>query len=94
MFYHVELGQQVISAHCIVEDATNAVISIEQCDVAGDNCTDITSDITCDVGGQADDGTIDAPDLDIDDWVRVNIVGTPSGTPGYVVACINVTYDD
>lgn len=94
LMYHVELGMQVTAIHCIVEDATSATIDFEQCDVAGDNCTDIVNDpIVCDVGGQADDGTIDNPDLDVDDWVRLDVTAT-SGTPGHVTACFTATMDD
>lgn len=93
IMYHVELGAQVISAHGIVEDATSATVQLLQCDFAGDNCTEITSPIVCDVGGQADDGVIDAPDLDIDDWIRANVTAT-DGTPGVVTVCITFTMDD
>ena len=94
MIFHVELGMQVTAIHCIVEDATSATIDFEQCDVAGDNCTDIVADaIVCDVGGQADDGTIDTPDLDVDDWVRLNVTATV-GTPGALTACFTATMDD
>lgn len=93
MFYHVELGMQITAVHCIVEDATNATIDIKQCDVAGDNCAAVTTSIICDVGGQADDGVIDAPDLDVDDWVRLDVTAT-TGTPGAVTACFTATMDD
>lgn len=93
LMYHVELGAQITAAHCIVEDATSATIEFEQCDVAGDNCTVITTAIVCDVGGQADDGVIDNPDLDIDDWVRMDVTAT-SGTPGHVTGCFTFSYDD
>lgn len=93
LIYHVELGMQVTAVHCIVEAATSATIEIEQCDVAGDNCTAVTTALVCDVGGQADDGTIDAPDLDVDDWVRLDVTAT-SGTPGHVTACFTATMDD
>ncbi len=93
LMYHVEVGSQMTAGHCIVEDATSATISIEQCDVAGDNCTDMTSNIVCDVGGQADDGTIDAPDMDVDDWIRVDVTAT-DGTPGHVTVCLSFTLDD
>ena len=93
LIFHVELGAQVTAAHCIVEDATSATIEFEQCDVAGDNCTVITTAMVCDVGGQADDGVIDAPDLDVDDWVRMDVTAT-TGTPGHVTGCITFTMDD
>ncbi|HUV84326.1 MAG TPA: hypothetical protein VMV86_01375, partial [Methanosarcinales archaeon] len=35
LMYHVEKGAQVVAVHCIVEDATSATLSFEQCDVAG-----------------------------------------------------------
>ena len=42
---------------------------------------------------QEDDGTIDAPDLDVDDWVRLDVTAT-SGTPGAVTACFTAQMDD
>lgn len=93
IMFHVELGMQVIAAHAIVEDATNATVQFLQCDSAGDNCTEITSPIVAVVTGAADDGVIDAPDLDVDDWVRCNITAT-SGTPGAVTATLTMTMDD
>ncbi len=93
MILHIELGAQVTRVHCIVEDATSATIEMEQCDVAGDNCTIITTALVCDVGGQEDDGTIDSPDLDVDDWVRMDVTAT-NGTPGAVTGCVTMTMDD
>ena len=93
MIYHVELGAQITRVHCVVEDATSATIDIKQCDVAGDNCTAVTTSLVCDVGGQEDDGTIDNPDLDVDDWVRLDVTAT-DGTPGAVTACFTMTMDD
>jgi hypothetical protein len=93
IMFHVELGMQVTAAHAIVEDATNATVQFLQCDSAGDNCTEITSPIVAVVTGAADDGVIDAPDLDVDDWVRCNITAT-TGTPGHVTATLTMTMDD
>lgn len=54
-------------------------ITLEQCDAAGANCTEIESAITCDADGALQSGPINAPTLTANNWIRVTY-GTPSGT--------------
>jgi len=84
----------ITSVDCIVEDATSAVVVIVECDSAGDNCgtSRFTESLTCDVGGQADDGLTETGVV-AGAWMRAQ-VGTVTGTPGHVAVTVAFTYDD
>jgi len=68
--------------HCIVDPADSSesvLISVDECDATGDNCTTTDANITCDNDGAEDDGTFTNGTIDAGDWVRIN-VGTVTGT--------------
>lgn len=87
----------VTSIDCIVEAATSAVVVINECDSAGDNCGSANSrveeSLTCDVDGATDDGTIGNSGVAVGAWVRGQ-VGTVTGTVGHVSICTTYTFDD
>src|SRR3990167_2901065 len=95
LMYRVPVTSTVTSLNCIVEAATSAVILFQECDTAGDNCSNIdgATTITCDVDGQADDGALSNAAIDATDWIRLDI-GTVTGTVGHVTACLTFTKDD
>jgi hypothetical protein len=75
----------------IVEAATSAVITLQECDAAGDNAATIEA-VTADVDGtistSIDNGAIDAGDV-----IRVDI-GTVTGTVGQAHVTVVFTLDD
>ena len=75
----------------IVESATSAVLTLQECDSAGDNAVTIES-ITADVDGtistSIDNGAIDAGDI-----VRID-VGAVTGTVGQAHLTVTGTLDD
>jgi hypothetical protein len=95
IFFRTALASTITSINCIVENATSAVITVQECDTAGDNCTGIdgATTITCDVDGQADDASLSNAGIDATDWIRLD-VGTVTGTPGILTACITLTRND
>ena len=86
-FFEAPVALTITRVTGIVEAATSAVLTIQECDSAGDNCS-TTESITADVDGTIsttiDDGAVDAGDI-----LRVD-VGTVTGTVGQ--AHITVTY--
>ena len=95
LMYRVPVNSTVTTLNCIVEAATSAVILFQECDTAGDNCSNIDgiTTITCDVDGQADDGSLSNAAIDATDWIRIDI-GTVTGTVGHVTACLTMTKND
>lgn len=93
--YRHEAAVTYTSLHCIVEDATSAVVVIVECDSAGDNCgtSRMSESITCDTNGQDDDGTIGNAAVAAGATIRAQ-VGTVTGTPGHVMISGDFTYDD
>jgi len=75
----------------IVEAATNAVLTWQECDSAGDNCVTIES-VTADVDGTISTD-IDNASIDAGDIVRLD-VGTVTGTVGQAHSTITFTKDD
>lgn len=68
-------------------------IDIQECDSAGANCVDAdTSAITCDYDGAADDGTINDPNIDANDYINWKI-NSAVGTPSQVNVTIYYTKD-
>src|SRR3990167_9612554 len=87
LMYRVPVTSTVTSLNCIVEAATSAVILFQECDTAGDNCSNIdgATTITCDVDGQAGDGGFSNAAIDATDWIRLDI-RTVTGAGGHVTA--------
>lgn len=94
MFFRNNRAVTIISVDCICEAATSAVVVIVECDSAGDNCgsSRFTESLTCDVDGATDDGLAETGVVS-GAWLRAQ-VGTVTGTPGHVTACVTFTYDD
>ncbi len=90
MFYRAYSDLTITDIDCISESATATTLEIEECDSAGDNCSDIESAITCDVDGASESGAIDNASVDANDKIRANVTGT-SGTPGSVSVWITFT---
>jgi hypothetical protein len=75
----------------IVESATSAVLTWQECDAAGDNCSTIES-VTADVDGTISTD-IDNSGIDAGDIIRLD-VGTVTGTVGQAHSTITFTQDD
>lgn len=77
----------------IVESATSAVLTLQECDSAGDNCSTIES-VTADVDGViVTSGDIDNSGLDAGDIIRLD-VGTVTGTVGQAHITFSYTKND
>jgi len=75
----------------IVESATSAVLTWQECDAAGDNCVTIEA-VTADVDGTISTA-IDNAGIDAGDIIRLD-VGTVTGTVGQAHSTITFTKDD
>lgn len=77
----------------IVESATSAVLTWQECDSAGDNCSTIEA-VTADVDGTiVTSGDIDNASIDAGDIIRLD-VGTVTGTVGQAHSTITFTKND
>jgi hypothetical protein len=89
--FEAPLAMTITRVTGIVESATSAVLTFQECDSVGDNCSTIES-VTADVDGtistSIDNGAIDAGDI-----IRID-VGTVTGTVGQAHATITGTLDD
>ena len=92
LFFRTEGNITVTGIDCISEDATSAVITVQECDGDGDNCGTTEAAITCAVTNTAHAATIDTPGIEAGDWVRID-VGAVVGTPGHVAVTVNYTKD-
>lgn len=95
IWFRADLALTITGIDCIVEDATSAVITVEECDGNADNCAGVdgATTITCAVTNTADDGSLSNPSIDAADWVRLD-VGAITGTPGHLTTCVTFTVDD
>ena len=75
----------------IVEAATSAVLTWQECDAAGDNCSTIEA-VTADVDGTIST-SIDNASIDAGDIIRLD-VGTVTGTVGQAHSTITFTKND
>ena len=75
----------------IVEAATSAVLTWQECDSAGDNCSTIEG-VTADVDGTIST-SIDNASIDAGDIIRLD-VGTVTGTVGQAHSTITFTKND
>lgn len=91
-FFRADEAATVTGIDCIVEDATSAIITVQECDADGDTCTAIEAAMTCAVTNTAHASTIDNASIDAGDRIRV-LVGTVSGTPGQVAVDVTGTWD-
>jgi hypothetical protein len=86
-----QVALTVTSVTGIVEDATSAVLTLQECDSAGDNCSTIEA-VTADVDGTIST-SIDNAGIDAGDVVRVD-VGTVTGTVGSAHVTVAFTKND
>jgi hypothetical protein len=90
-FFEAPFALTVTRVTGIVEAATSAVLTVQECDSAGDNCG-TTESVTADVDGtistSIDDGAIDAGDI-----IRLD-VGTVTGTVGQAHLTLTYTKND
>ena len=97
LWFRCDTAYTITSIDAICEAATSAVVVVNECDSAGDNCgaanTKLEESITAIVTGAADDGTLGNPDVAAGNWLRLQ-VGTVTGTPGHVTTCVTYNYAD
>ena len=91
--WRAPIALTVTGVDCIVESATSATLEMEECDTAGDTCSDIEAAITCDVDGATESGGVDNASIDAGDWIRMHLTAV-SGTPGHITACLEYTVND
>lgn len=92
LFFRTDSAITVTGIDCLVDAATSAVVTVQECDANGGSCVAVEAAMTCGTTNTADDG-IDNAAVDAGDWLRVDI-GTVSGTPGHVNVCTTFTLDD
>lgn len=91
--FEAPIALTVTRVHGIVEAATSAVLTWQECDTAGDNCATIES-VTADVDGViVTSGDIDNASIDAGDIIRLD-VGTVTGTVGQANSTITFTKND
>ena len=89
--FEAPIALTVTRVQGIVEAATSAVLTWQECDAAGDNCSTIES-ITADVDGTISTA-IDNASIDAGDIIRLD-VGTVTGTVGQAHSTITFTKND
>jgi hypothetical protein len=87
LIYRTTRAMTVNGLKCIVENATSATAKIQECDAAGDTCTDITSATACVPGGTSPAITDTA--VAANAWLRL-VVTAVSGTVGQLTYCVDV----
>src|SRR3990167_1165255 len=92
LFWRAEQAITVTGVFCVVNAATSAVITFQECDVNGGTCGTTEAALTCGVTVTSST-TIDDAAIDAGDFLRVD-VGTVTGTVGHVIACETFTRND
>lgn len=90
-FFEAPIALTVTRVTGIVEAATSAVLTVQECDSAGDNCSTVEA-VTADIDGTIST-SIDNASIDAGDMVRVD-VGTVTGTVGQAHLTLTFTKDD
>lgn len=91
LWFEAPIALTVTRVTGIVESATSAVLTVQECDSAGDNCSTVES-VTADIDGTIST-SIDNASIDAGDIVRVD-VGTVTGTVGQAHLTMTFTKDD
>jgi hypothetical protein len=93
LFWRVESAVTVTGIDCIVNAATSAVITVQECNSNGASCTTTEAAITCATTNTTEASGIDDAAWDATDWTRID-VGTVTGTVGHVAVCVTFTVND
>ena len=80
----------ITGVDCIVEDATSAVLTVQECDANGNSCTTIES-LTCLTTLVSDNG-VDDSSVAAGNMLRVT-VGTVTGTVGHINWTVHATHN-
>jgi len=83
----------VTGIDCIVDASTSVVLTPNECDGNGANCTAIEAAITCATTNTTEASGVDNSSVDAGDWVRV-VRGTVSGSPKQANICFEFTKND
>ena len=92
LFWRAEQNITVTGVYCVVNAATSAVITFQECDVNGGTCGTTEAALTCGVTVTSST-TIDHAPIDTGDFLRVDL-GTVTGTVGHAIACETFTRND
>lgn len=85
LFVRAPSALTVSAVNCIANAATSVVLTVQECDANGGSCTTVATG-TCTTSNSG--LTVSDSSVDSSDWLRVD-VGTVTGTPGHVAACID-----
>ena len=77
----------VLLVECMVNAATSADVTVEECDGGGASCVSIATG-TCATGNTS--LTLSNATVDAGDWLRLD-VGSVTGSPGHVTVCVTFT---
>ena len=91
LFFRAEAALTVTHINCIVNAATSAVITVQECNSNGSSCAATEAAMTCTTSNTTESGSIDDPSVASGNWLRVD-VGTVTGSVGHVTVCVTYTY--
>jgi hypothetical protein len=84
LFFKSVRAITVVGVYCVVNAATSAVVTLQECNGDGGSCG-TTESLTC-AATNTQSTSIDDPTVDAGDWMRLD-VGTVTGTVGHVSFC-------
>ena len=93
IFFRVESAITITGIDCLVNAATYAVMTMQQCDANAANCTTTEAAMNCTTSNVTEASTIDDATMAAGTWARID-VGAVSGTPGQLAVCLTATVDD
>ena len=91
LFFRADTGLTVTGIDCLVNAATSAVVTVQECDANAASCTATETAMTCGTTNTTEAGGIDDATIDAGDWLRVDI-GTVTGLPEHVTVCATFTF--
>ncbi len=77
----------ISNIYCIAQGGTSISLTIQECDSAGANCSNVDDAQTCDTDGALDDGSLSNASIDAGDWIKV-LLGAPTGTVNFLTVSI------
>jgi hypothetical protein len=93
LFFRAERAITLTGIDCLVNAATSAQATVQECNADGGSCVNSEPLVTCGTTNSTETGGFTDAAIDAGDWTRID-VGTISGTPGHLNICVTFTVDD
>ena len=93
LFFRTDSAITITGIDCLVNAATSAVITVQECDANGGTCGTTEAAITCAATNTTEAAGIDDAAVDAGDYMRID-VGAVTGTVGHVIVNVTYTMDD